>query len=47
VTPQQVFRSIRDGVPGTAMPGWRTLGDDALANLTAYLLTLESERAPS
>jgi hypothetical protein len=29
------------------MPAWRALGDDAVANLTAYVLTLESERPPS
>jgi mono/diheme cytochrome c family protein len=45
-TSQRVFRSIRDGVPGTAMPAWRVLGDDALADLTAYILTL-GKRAPS
>jgi mono/diheme cytochrome c family protein len=40
VTPQRVFRSIREGIPGTAMPAWRVLGDDAVADLTAYVLTL-------
>ncbi len=43
VTPQGVFQSIRDGVPGTAMPPWRALGDDSLASLTAYVLTLEKQ----
>jgi mono/diheme cytochrome c family protein len=36
----RVFRAIRDGLPGTAMPPWRMLGDDALVNLTAYVLAL-------
>jgi mono/diheme cytochrome c family protein len=45
-TPQRVFRSIREGIPGTAMPAWRALGDDAVADLTAYVLTLGT-RAPS
>jgi cytochrome c oxidase cbb3-type subunit II len=47
VTPEHVFRSIRDGIPGTAMPAWRALGDDSLANLTAYVLTLRTARDPS
>jgi hypothetical protein len=46
VTPEHVFRSIRDGVPGTAMPAWRALGDDSLANLTAYVLTLGPTEDP-
>lgn len=44
VTPPRVFRSIRNGIPGTAMPGWRALGDDALADLTAYVLSLAQQR---
>jgi mono/diheme cytochrome c family protein len=40
VTPARVFRSIREGIPGTAMPAWRVLGDDAVADLTVYVLTL-------
>jgi len=46
VTPLRVFRTIRDGVPGTAMPAWHALGDDALGDLTAYVLAL-GERDPS
>lgn len=34
-SPARVFRAIRDGAPGTAMPAWRHLGDDHLADLTA------------
>jgi mono/diheme cytochrome c family protein len=41
-----VFQTIRDGIPGTAMPAWHTLGDDAVADLTAYVLALGT-RAPS
>ena len=44
--PERVFRSIRDGVPGTAMPAWRSLGDDAVGDLTAYVLALGA-RDPS
>jgi mono/diheme cytochrome c family protein len=40
VTPEQVFARIRDGVPGTAMPTWRTLGDQTMADLTAYVISL-------
>jgi mono/diheme cytochrome c family protein len=39
-SPARVFRAIRDGLPGTAMPGWRYLGDERLADLTAYVLSL-------
>jgi mono/diheme cytochrome c family protein len=46
VTPLGVFRTIRDGVPGTAMPAWRALGDEAVADLTAYVVSLAT-RAPS
>jgi mono/diheme cytochrome c family protein len=40
VTPEAVFAKIRDGVPGTAMPAWRSLGDEALHDLTAYVLSV-------
>lgn len=40
VTPDDVFGRIRDGVPGTAMPAWRSLGDGTIADLTAYVLSL-------
>jgi mono/diheme cytochrome c family protein len=46
-TPARVYRTIRDGVPGTAMPGWRALGDDALVNLTAYVLSVKPAKGPS
>lgn len=40
VTPAAVFAKIRDGVPGTAMPAWRSLGDRTIADLTAYVLSV-------
>jgi mono/diheme cytochrome c family protein len=43
-TAPSVFRVIRDGLPGTAMPGWRALGDDALVDLTAYVLSIRQEK---
>ncbi len=36
-TPRMVYRVVRDGRPGTAMPGWKSLGDRALLDLVAYL----------
>jgi mono/diheme cytochrome c family protein len=39
-SPARVFRAIRDGLPGTAMPAWRYLGDEKIADLTAYVLSL-------
>lgn len=43
-SPRRVFRSIRDGLPGTPMPAWRTLGNDALIDLTAYVLSIGKNR---
>ncbi len=40
VTPEAVLAKIRDGVPGTAMPAWRSLGDQTLSDLTAYVLSV-------
>lgn len=40
VTPDKVFARIRDGIPGTAMPAWRSLGDQTIADLTAYVLSV-------
>jgi mono/diheme cytochrome c family protein len=42
VTPQAVFTKIRDGVPGTAMPAWRVLGDETVADLTAFVLAVSA-----
>ena len=38
--PQQVRRAIRDGRPGTDMPPWQRLGEQALDDLTSYVLAL-------
>jgi mono/diheme cytochrome c family protein len=40
VGPRHVYERIRDGVPGTAMPSWRALGDPVIADLTAYVISL-------
>jgi high-affinity iron transporter len=39
-SPRRVYRAIRDGIPGTAMPSWRMLGDQTLIDLTAYVLSI-------
>lgn len=41
-SPRRVFRSIRNGLPGTPMPAWRPLGTNALVELTAYVLSIGS-----
>jgi mono/diheme cytochrome c family protein len=45
-SPRRVFRAVRDGLPGTPMPAWRHLGDDALVDLTAYLLSIGRSGRP-
>ncbi len=40
MTPRRVFFAVREGVRGTAMPSWKTLGDDGLWDLTAYVLSI-------
>lgn len=39
-TPRRVFHSVREGLPGTAMPSWKTLPDAGLWDLTAYVLSI-------
>jgi len=39
-TASQVFETIHNGKPGTSMPAWRSLSDDDIADLTAYVLSL-------
>lgn len=41
----EVFRTIRDGVPGTAMPSWRILGDRQIWELVAYVESLSNSSA--
>jgi mono/diheme cytochrome c family protein len=40
VTPRRVFFAVREGIHGTAMPSWKTLPDDELWDLTAYVLSI-------
>lgn len=39
-SPREVFFVIREGVHGTAMPSWRSLGEDEAWDLTAFVLSL-------
>ena len=41
-SPRLVFVSIREGVPGTAMPSWRRLSVGETWDLVAYILSLSS-----
>jgi mono/diheme cytochrome c family protein len=39
-TPRRFFHAVREGIHGTAMPSWKTLPDDELWDLTAYVLSI-------
>lgn len=43
VTPRYLYWRIREGVPGTAMPAWNTLGPDETWDLVAYLESIGGE----
>lgn len=45
-SPRRVFASIREGVQGTAMPGWPTLSDGEIWDLVAYVLSV-AEKGPT
>jgi mono/diheme cytochrome c family protein len=36
----RMFQVIRSGVAGTAMPAWRTLSDQEIWNVIAFVRTL-------
>ena len=36
----RIYKIIHDGVPGTAMPSWATLGDRQIWDLVAYIHSL-------
>jgi high-affinity iron transporter len=38
--PARVRRAIRDGIAGSDMPPWQRLGDQAIDDLTRYVLAL-------
>ncbi len=40
----RTFVAIRQGVPGTAMAPWPTLGDEQIWQLVAYIETLPANR---
>jgi high-affinity iron transporter len=39
-----VFRAIRNGVPGTDMPAWHEFDDDQVLDLVAHVLSLGERR---
>ena len=39
-TPRAVYHVVREGVRGTAMPGWKALSEDQCWDLVAYLLAV-------
>ena len=39
-TPRRLFFVVREGLPGTAMPGWTSLSADETWDVVAYVLTL-------
>jgi mono/diheme cytochrome c family protein len=44
-SPRHVYAVVRDGVPGTAMPAWRTLDESQTWDLVAYVLSV-AEKGP-
>jgi high-affinity iron transporter len=36
-SPRRLFFAIREGARGTAMPAWRSLGDDEIWNLVSFV----------
>ena len=44
VTPRTIFFAIREGVPGTAMPSWKSLGESEAWDLVAFLLSVGERR---
>lgn len=45
-SPRAVFVAIREGVQGTAMPSWKSLGVDDTWDLVAFLLSVGGAPAP-
>lgn len=44
VTPRTIFFVIREGVTGTAMPGWKSLDESEAWDLVAFLLSVGEPR---
>lgn len=44
IAPAQLFRTIRDGVPGSQMPAWRTFDEGQIWDLVAYVRQLSGGR---
>ena len=43
-TPRHIYFAIREGLVGTPMAGWKSLGEDDAWDMTAYILSLEPQR---
>jgi mono/diheme cytochrome c family protein len=43
-SPRRVFFAIREGLRGTAMPGWKTLSERDAWDMTGYLMSLSTPR---
>ncbi len=44
-TPLSTFLAVRDGVPGTSMPAWRSLDEQQIWDVVAYTRSLSRPRA--
>lgn len=42
-SPRRVFFAIREGLPGTPMPNWKSLSEQDAWDLTAYVLSLGAQ----
>ncbi|HET7294437.1 MAG TPA: cytochrome c [Vicinamibacteria bacterium] len=45
-SPRAVFYAVREGVRGTAMPAWKSLDDDEVWDLVAFLLSAGEASPP-
>jgi high-affinity iron transporter len=46
-SPRRVYHAIREGVPGTPMPSWKSLSSDQTWDLVAFVLGAgEAARSP-
>jgi mono/diheme cytochrome c family protein len=43
-SPRRIFFAIREGLAPAAMPSWKTLSDDQIWDLTAYVWSLGEPR---
>ena len=43
-SPRHVFYAIREGLPGTPMPGWKALSEQDAWDMTSYVLSFGDRR---